>query len=81
MTKPGSQGLHHDTNRKRAVVYVRWEADPEKNLGLVIPFGLSLDNVRDEATKAERLSPKNWHPHALQSHNRSMEAARFERNA
>jgi hypothetical protein len=45
-------GLHHDTNRKRSVVFVRWEDDPEKNLGLVIPFGLSLDNVRGEATKA-----------------------------
>ena len=52
MTNLVVTGLHHDTNRKRSVVYVRWEDDPEKNLGLVIPFGSTLDNVRDETTKA-----------------------------
>jgi hypothetical protein len=31
---------------------VRWEDDPEKNLGLPVPFGCSMDNVRDEAAKA-----------------------------
>jgi len=47
-------GLHHDTARKRSVVYVRWADDPEKNLGLVVTFGCSLDDVKDEATKAVR---------------------------
>ena len=47
-------GLHHDTARKRSVVYVRWADDPEKNLGLVVPFGCSLDDVKDEATRAIR---------------------------
>jgi hypothetical protein len=31
---------------------VRWEDDPEKQLGLIVPFGCSLDSARDEATKA-----------------------------
>jgi hypothetical protein len=52
MTKLVIAGLHHDAGRKRSIVYVRWEDDPEKNLGLVVPFGCSLDNARDEAAKA-----------------------------
>jgi hypothetical protein len=45
-------GLHHDASRKRSIVYVYWEDEPEKNLGLVVPFGCSLEDVRDEAAKA-----------------------------
>jgi len=45
-------GLHHDTARKRSFVYVVWKDDPEKNLGLVVPFGCRLDDVKDEAAKA-----------------------------
>ena len=47
-------GLHHDTARKRSVVYVQWADDPEKHLGLVVPFGCTLDDVKDEATRAVR---------------------------
>ena len=42
-------GVHHDTARKRSFVYVRWEDDPEKNLGLVVPFGCSLEDLQAEA--------------------------------
>jgi hypothetical protein len=52
MTNLVITGLHHDIARKRSFVYVRWEDDPEKNLGLIVPFGCSLDDVKDEATKA-----------------------------
>ena len=45
-------GLHHDTARKRSFVYVRWESDPEKNLGLVVPFGCSLEDLQAEAARA-----------------------------
>jgi hypothetical protein len=45
-------GMHHDAGRKRSIVYVRWEDDPEKSLGLAVPFGCSLDDARDEAAKA-----------------------------
>jgi hypothetical protein len=59
MTKLIITGLHHDTNRKRSVVYVRWEDDPEKNLGLPVRFGCSMDNVRDEAAKAVKALSKD----------------------
>ena len=52
MTTLQITGLHHDTTRQRSFVFVRWADDPEKTLGLVVPFGCSLDNLRDEATKA-----------------------------
>jgi hypothetical protein len=52
MTNLVVTGLHHDTKRKRSFVYVQWEDDPEKNLGLVVPFGCSLDDVKEEAAKA-----------------------------
>jgi hypothetical protein len=45
-------GLHHDANRKRSIVYVRWQDDAEKSLGLIVPFGCSLDDARQEAAKA-----------------------------
>ena len=45
-------GLHHDTARKWSIVYVRWEDDAEKKLGLIVPYGCSLDDARDEAAKA-----------------------------
>ena len=54
MTNLMITGMHHDTTRKRSIVYVRWEDDPEKNLGLPVPFGCSLDNVPAEAMKAVR---------------------------
>ena len=52
MTKLVITGLHHDTARKRSFVYVRWESDPEKNLGLVVPFGCSLEDLQAEAARA-----------------------------
>jgi plasmid stabilization system protein ParE len=45
-------GLHHDAGRKRSIVYVRWEDDAEKNLGLIVPYGCRLEDARDEAAKA-----------------------------
>ena len=52
MTKLIITGVHHDTARKRSFVYVRWESDPEKNLGLVVPFGCSLEDLQAEAARA-----------------------------
>jgi hypothetical protein len=52
MTNLVISGLHHDAARKRSVVYIRWEDDPEKNLGLVVPYGCSLDVLKDEAARA-----------------------------
>ncbi|WKA26472.1 hypothetical protein [Bradyrhizobium roseum] len=47
-------GMHHDITRKRSIVTVRWDGDDEKTLGLVVPFGCSMDNAIEEAMKAVR---------------------------
>jgi hypothetical protein len=52
MTNLVITGRHHDTARKRSFVHVRWADDPEKNLGLIVPFGCSLDDLQAEAAKA-----------------------------
>lgn len=52
MTSLAIAGVHHDADGKRSMVYVRWQDDPEKRLGLVVPFGCSMDNLKDEAEKA-----------------------------
>ena len=52
MTKLIITGMHHDIVRKRSIVTVSWDDDDEKNLGLVVPFGCSLDNTVGEAMKA-----------------------------
>jgi hypothetical protein len=44
-------GLFHDTSRKRSVVSIQWESDPEKRLGLVVPFGCKLDDLKGETEK------------------------------
>jgi hypothetical protein len=51
MTNLVIAGLHHDTARKRSFVYLKWEDDPEKNLGLIVPFGCSLDHGRTRPKK------------------------------
>jgi hypothetical protein len=45
-------GLHHDLSKKRSFVYFVWKNDPDKRLGLDVPFQCSLDNLLDEAGKA-----------------------------
>ena len=52
MTNLVITGVHHDTARKRSFVYVRWDDDPEKNLGLVVPFGCNLEDLQAEAARA-----------------------------
>jgi hypothetical protein len=48
------EGLNRDVLKKRSVVMLKWDDDPEKRLGLVIPFDCTLDNLRAEAEKAVR---------------------------
>jgi hypothetical protein len=33
-------GLNRDVLKKRSIVTLKWEDDPEKRLGLVVPFRL-----------------------------------------
>jgi hypothetical protein len=46
--------LTHDLVRKRSIVTMTWDADPEKKLGLPVPYGCSLDDVRAQAEVALR---------------------------
>jgi hypothetical protein len=42
----------HGGRAKRSIVYVRWEHDPEKSLGLPVPFGCSMNDLKNETEKA-----------------------------
>src|SRR5947209_19835052 len=46
--------LTHDLVRKRSIVMMTWDTDAEKKLGLPVPYGCSLDDVRAEAEAALR---------------------------
>jgi len=46
--------LTHDLVRKRSIVTLVWDEDPEKRVGLPVPFGCGLDRVQAEAEKALR---------------------------
>ena len=46
--------LTHDLVRKRSIVTLVWDDDPEKRVALPVSFGCSLDEVRGEAEKALR---------------------------
>ncbi len=52
MTELLITGLHHDLNKKRSFVYFGWKNDPDKRLGLDVPFKCSLDDLPVEAEKA-----------------------------
>jgi hypothetical protein len=45
-------GLNRDVIRNRAFVDITWEDDPEKRLGLPVPFDCQLDNLKAETEKA-----------------------------
>jgi hypothetical protein len=45
-------GLYHDLSKKRSSVQFLWKDDPEKRLGLDVPFQCSLNILPDEARKA-----------------------------
>ena len=51
-------GLNRDPLKKRSIVMLKWEDDPEKRLGLLVPFDCTLDNLRTEAEKAVRALAK-----------------------
>jgi hypothetical protein len=58
-------GLFHDLAKKRSHVTVVWEEDPEKRLGLPVPFGCTLDQLRAETEKAIRVFSKELESVAL----------------
>lgn len=46
--------LSHDLVRKRSIVTLVWDADPEKRVALPVPWGCELGDLRAEAEKALR---------------------------
>ena len=54
MTELLITGLHHDLSKKRSFVHFVWKNDPEKHLGLDVPYQCTLDNLLNEAKKALR---------------------------
>jgi hypothetical protein len=52
MTTLKITGLHRDVIKKRSFVAVVWENDPEKRLGLPVPFDCKLEDLRSETEKA-----------------------------
>jgi len=52
MTELMITGLHHDLTKKRSFVHFVWKSDPEKHLGLDVPFQCTPEDLPDEARKA-----------------------------
>jgi len=46
--------LTHDLLRKRSIVTLVWDDDPEKRVALPVPFGCDPHRVQAEAEKAMR---------------------------
>ena len=59
-------GLNRDVLKKRAIVTLKWENDPEKGLGIVVPFDCTLDTLRVEAEKAVRALAKELESATIQ---------------
>jgi hypothetical protein len=58
MTTLTIDGLNRDLLKKRSIVILKWEDDPEKRLGLPVPFDCTPDTLRAEAEKAVRALAK-----------------------
>ena len=59
-------GLNRDVLKKRAIATLKWENDPEKRLGIVVPFDCTLDTLRVEAEKAVRALAKELESATIQ---------------
>ena len=44
----------HDLARRRSIVTLAWDEDPEKRVALPVPYGCGLEEVRVEGEKALR---------------------------
>jgi hypothetical protein len=51
-------GLHRDVLKNRSFVTVTWKDEPEKRLGLPLPFDCQLDVLKTETEKAVRALAK-----------------------
>lgn len=66
MTTLTIEGLNRDLLKKRSIVMLKWEDDPEKRLGLVVPFDCTVDDLRAEAEKAVRALAKELEEATIQ---------------
>jgi len=66
MTTLKIDGLNRDVLKKRSIVMLKWEDDPEKRIGLVVPFDCPLDNLKAEAEKAVRALAKELETATIQ---------------
>ncbi|MFY9692824.1 MAG: hypothetical protein WA776_20430 [Xanthobacteraceae bacterium] len=58
MTTLVIDGLHRDILKNRSFVTVRRKGEPEKQLGLPVPFDCQLDALKTETEKAVRALAK-----------------------
>jgi len=59
-------GLNRDVLKRRSIVTLKWKNDPEKRLGLPVPFDCPLDTLRAEAEKAVRALAKELESATIQ---------------
>jgi hypothetical protein len=59
--------LHHDFANRRSLVTVQWPEEPEKRLGLVVPFQCRLEDLKAEAEKAVRALAKELESATLEN--------------
>jgi hypothetical protein len=59
--------LLRDLTKKRSIVSLSWEDDPEKRLGLVVPFDCTFENLEAETEKALRALAKELESATIRS--------------
>jgi hypothetical protein len=47
-------GVNHLIREQRSIVHLEWNDDSKRRLFLPVPFGVSLDDLQEEAEKALR---------------------------
>ena len=60
------EGLHRDVLKNRSFVTVTWKGEPEKRLGLPVPFDCQLDVLKIETEKAVRALAKELEAATIQ---------------
>jgi uncharacterized protein (DUF924 family) len=59
--------LYRDLTNKRSVVTLTWEDEPEKRLGLILPFDCTPENLKAETEKAVRALAKELETATIRS--------------
>ena len=59
--------LFRDLTNKCSVVTLTWEDDPEKRLGLILPFDCTSENLKTETEKAVRALAKELETATIRS--------------